>query len=636
MHQGKRAAVVLAAFTAVVLLSAGSALGGVAGPGYAATDFVTGLADNGSVGPVGLAFDASNQLYVMDYANGVLYKFGASGGVAGAAGTVVGNLGVGGNNAAGITFSPSGRLYVALQAWGRIDEISPLDGHHIRTVAGGICSATGIATDPATGDLFAGFGCSGIVRIGGYETGPLTVQSLGIGGIDGITVGPDGSLYLAQFGSSVLRLTRTGPYTFGALVNLANVPTSDGTAVAPSLDPANPYVFANRNDGRVTKIDTTGGIPGTQTDIFTGGSRGDFSTVGPDGCLYITQTDRVVKITNADGTCSFIPTSALPQISLSPPAQSQHVGDTATVTATLTNIPAGTAVTITVTGANPQTTTAVAGSGGTLTFSYAGANTGDDEIAASATVGTQHPSSVPVTVHWLPPLDSTPPVITPTVSGPAGDNGWYTGDTTVSWTVTDPDSPVTSTTGCDPVTLVGYHAGETLTCSATSTGGTASASVTVKIDDTPPNVGFSPNGGVYDVNQTIDITCTATDAGGSGIASSTCANVSGTGWSLGVGTHTLSASATDNAGNTGTGSGSYTVVATADGVCALVQQWVSNAGIANSLCAKLRAAAASRARGQNGTADNQLAAFRNELSAQSGKALTAAHAAQLAALSYYL
>src|SRR4051812_3879876 len=36
--------------------------------------------------------------------------------------------------------------------------------------------------------------------------------------------------------------------------------------------------------------------------------------------------------------------------------------------------------------------------------------------------------------------DATPPVVEPTVSGTHGDNGWYTSDVDVTWSVSDPDS----------------------------------------------------------------------------------------------------------------------------------------------------------------------------------------------------
>ena len=37
-------------------------------------------------------------------------------------------------------------------------------------------------------------------------------------------------------------------------------------------------------------------------------------------------------------------------------------------------------------------------------------------------------------------VDTTPPVINPTVSGTLGNNGWYTSNATVTWTVTDAES----------------------------------------------------------------------------------------------------------------------------------------------------------------------------------------------------
>ena len=70
--------------------------------------------------------------------------------------------------------------------------------------------------------------------------------------------------------------------------------------------------------------------------------------------------------------------------------------------------------------------------------------------------------------------DSTPPVITPNVQGTLGSNGWYTSNVTVSWTVNDPDSSVTSQSGCGPTTISSDTTGQTLTCTATSADGTKS------------------------------------------------------------------------------------------------------------------------------------------------------------------
>lgn len=64
-------------------------------------------------------------------------------------------------------------------------------------------------------------------------------------------------------------------------------------------------------------------------------------------------------------------------------------------------------------------------------------------------------------------------------------------------------------------------------------------------------------------------------------------------------------------------------------LCEDTQAAVGQRGIAQSLCAKLAAASASRDRGDGPSADNQLAAYRSEVAAQAGKSLTAAQADDL-------
>lgn len=149
----------------------------------------------------------------------------------------------------------------------------------------------------------------------------------------------------------------------------------------------------------------------------------------------------------------------------------------------------------------------------------------------------------------------------------------------------------------------------------------AAASFMVIADDTPPTITYSGNAGTYSVDQTVSITCTATDTL-SGVASSTCANINGPAYSFATGTNTYSATATDRVGNTGTASTSFTVAVTADGVCSLLDEWVQPAGLANSFCVKL----------QHG----DIRPFLNEVSAQTGKALTAAQAATLRSLVSHL
>jgi hypothetical protein len=157
-------------------------------------------------------------------------------------------------------------------------------------------------------------------------------------------------------------------------------------------------------------------------------------------------------------------------------------------------------------------------------------------------------------------LDGTPPQIFSWVDGTLGDNGWYTSDVTVWWWSWDPETAVTSTVGCDPVVINTDTAGTTLTCSATSEGGTASASVTVKRDATPPTISIASPASVLTFGASVPAAYTCADA------------MSGSAWCSGdaaVGEpvdtsytgldHTFYAYGRDQAGNMGWAMATYDV-----------------------------------------------------------------------------
>jgi hypothetical protein len=113
---------------------------------------------------------------------------------------------------------------------------------------------------------------------------------------------------------------------------------------------------------------------------------------------------------------------------------------------------------------------------------------------------------------------ATPPVITRTVTGTLGTNGWYTTDVGITWTVTSA-SPILVQTGCGSTSVITDTPGITLTCSATNAGGTTSGSVTIKRDATPPSAslavtaGTLGNSGWYVSNVTVATTGTDTVSG---------------------------------------------------------------------------------------------------------------------------
>lgn len=211
-------------------------------------------------------------------------------------------------------------------------------------------------------------------------------------------------------------------------------------------------------------------------------------------------------------------------------------------------------------------------------------------------------------------VDPTPPLIVPTIAGTPGTNGWYTSDVLVSFTVSDPESPFT-TTGCLTTTVNADTVGTTVPCSSTSAGGTSTSDVSVKRDATEPTIAFTGNLGTYGILDTITITCSAEDAT-SGIATSTCPAVAGgPALSFAVGPNAFTASATDNAGNAHSATTSFTIVVTAADLCSLVEQYVTGpgaAGVAHSLCVKI--------------AKGNTRPFENEVDAQRGKRLTSAQA----------
>ena len=189
-------------------------------------------------------------------------------------------------------------------------------------------------------------------------------------------------------------------------------------------------------------------------------------------------------------------------------------------------------------------------------------------------------------------IDATPPVIVPQITGTLGNNGWYRSNVAISWSVTDPESGIASSSGCATTTFTTDTAGVTLTCSATNGAGlSSSVPVTIKIDKTPPVISGMPAAGCtfWPPNHTlIQIgTVTATDAlSGLSPGSLTVTGTSnepidpsdpaiviapnGSGGftiqlqadRLGSGTgrvYSLNATATDLAGNTGTATATCTV-----------------------------------------------------------------------------
>jgi len=157
-------------------------------------------------------------------------------------------------------------------------------------------------------------------------------------------------------------------------------------------------------------------------------------------------------------------------------------------------------------------------------------------------------------------IDKTAPSVAYTsAAGTLGDNGWYTSDVTATFTGTDATSGPASATQTATSSGEGSAVAVASPAFSDEAGNVTAAgadSRSFKVDKTDPVASFdSVVGNAYFGSVASAPSCTASD------------DVSGpagcvvTGYSNLVGTHTLTATATDNAGRTSTTQQTYTVMA---------------------------------------------------------------------------
>ena len=456
------------------------------GAGYAVTSFATGFGYGNCIGPTGVAFDQSGNLYVADDQAGGVYRFPPQGGVADTA-TLLPQSQIY-FQPIGLAFSKDGtQLYLASSNCNgttgscAIFQIDPSTGALLHGFAPNGNGYYALATDPISGDLFATAPRDGhVYRISNPASANPSESVYADPGfyLDGLAFAPNGTLYSAATsnGGDINQIDGTNSATPGAATVITAIPGSpDGIAVA--VDPANPgqvqALYVNTNSGSLYKVDLTQN-PAAVSTVFSGGSRGDFVAVGPDGCLYATQTDQVVKITAADGTCSLAPSSAAPLIKLTPTsiAPNPSQGGTQTFTATLDNVasPAGTPIYFMVDGANPGVRMVPANASGQAAFTYQGVDSGSDVVHAVVTLNGTTAVSNATDVVWAGGSHVTAVTLNSSATG-----GLVGQATTVTATLSDISANPTS--GLAGQT-VDFSLGNGGSCGAT-TGANGQASCTI-------------------------------------------------------------------------------------------------------------------------------------------------------------
>jgi hypothetical protein len=316
---------------------------------------------------------------------------------------------------------------------------------------------------------------------------------------------------------------------------------------------------------------------------------------------------------NADNACVALddtPPTTSAALSPAPNADGWNNGD---VTVALTAVDSGSPSTgvkeihFSATGAQPIASTTVAGDGAAITITAEG-------VTLLTFHAVDNAGNVEADHGQLVRIDRTPPVSSASFAPPPNAAGWNNTGVTVTMTATDPGvSPSGvkeidySATGAQPIPPGSvpvasawiWFAAEgvtTLTFHAVDRAGNAEADhgQPVRIDETPPVITWAGNAGTYTVDQAVAITCTASDAL-SGVATSTCTDVSGPAWSFGLGDHTVSATATDVAGNVAPAvTATFHVDVTFASLCALGRSFSTRPHVADELCRLLDRGAKAR------------------------------------------
>ncbi|HEX2028904.1 MAG TPA: PxKF domain-containing protein [Nitriliruptorales bacterium] len=158
----------------------------------------------------------------------------------------------------------------------------------------------------------------------------------------------------------------------------------------------------------------------------------------------------------------------------------------------------------------------------------------------------------------VPVTDSTAPTVASSITGTLGQNGWYTSDVTLAWSVSEPESPDSlSKTGCVGTSITADQQATTYSCSASSLGGSAGpVAVTIKRDATAPTVACGSPAPAFSLGEGgASVSASVSDATSGPVS----ASVSTAADTATVGPKSVSLTGSDNAGNTTTEACAYRV-----------------------------------------------------------------------------
>ncbi|HEY3186406.1 MAG TPA: hypothetical protein VGJ70_02955, partial [Solirubrobacteraceae bacterium] len=165
-----------------------------------------------------------------------------------------------------------------------------------------------------------------------------------------------------------------------------------------------------------------------------------------------------------------------------------------------------------------------------------------------------------------------------------------------------------------------------VTCTAVDEAGNATTeTATVQLDTAPPELTLTTDHASYGVDDTVTVTCAATDPV-SGVASKDCPAQSAPASSFALGANTITASATDAAGNRTTATADFDVTVSVASLSGLTRRLVSDDQAAVGLVADLKAVDAAP---DSAAKDAAVAAYQDDVRALPDTAVGADDAATL-------
>jgi len=262
------------------LTTTGSALG------FTLSTFADGFPFANSTGPLGIGFRNDGGVIVTDAPGNVrVFSTDKDGQHAGSA--VIGQT-YGFGNAVGLS-QIGNNFYMARQLTGDVVQINP-DGTFKQEIVTGIPRATAVIANPSNGHLFVSSVNSNQI----WDVDPIGMTKTLFAGIQADGLATDGSTLFAESNSHIVGyniLSKVQTFDSGVIPE-----NPDGVAIGEGNISGN--LFVNTNGGTLYEINTT---TLAKTLIASGGTRGDFVEVDPNGSLLMTQTDSIMRLTPPSG-----------------------------------------------------------------------------------------------------------------------------------------------------------------------------------------------------------------------------------------------------------------------------------------------------------------------------------------------